>query len=188
MSLTHLFLANRNSKSPTSGWLKAERSHYIKISDHGNHQRTDKSSWPPLACSYQEYEYFENTHKGWEERCIVAKNYLQAMDSEVGLKPFSLTLTPIVSLMVSSNALAITDSCCLHFWLQEAPHARTECPQPASSQLRTTSKEQTTAGFANRSRRMVEQWLSQLVQHYWKFFRSPCKVPKEGFRGSRTWS
>jgi len=40
-------------------------------------------------------------------------------------------------------------------------------------------QEQTTAGFAIDLGRMVEVNGSvRLVQHYWKFSRSPCKVPK----------
>jgi hypothetical protein len=104
----NLFLAN--SKQQVANFRVAEkrRDHiYSKVSDTGIEQRTDKSSWPPFSLVLtKNMKYFEIAYKAWEERCIVAKNYLQAMDSEVGLKPFLADLyTPIVSLsMVSSNA------------------------------------------------------------------------------------
>jgi hypothetical protein len=104
----NLFLANPKQQVANFRVAEKRRDHmYSKVSDTGIEQRTDKSSWPPFSLVLtKNMKYFEIAHKAWEERCIVAKNYLQAMDSEVGLKPFlAHPYTPIVSLsMVSSNA------------------------------------------------------------------------------------
>jgi hypothetical protein len=104
----NLFLANPKQQVANFRVAGKRRDHiYSKVSDTGIDQRTDRTSSVPYTLVLtKNTKCFEIAHKAWEERCIAAGDYLQTMDSEVGLKPFLADLyTPIVSLsMVSSSA------------------------------------------------------------------------------------
>jgi hypothetical protein len=102
------FLANPNQKTHSFRIPGKRRDHMLsKVSDTGIEQYTDKTKPSSFSLVLTKNDkYFKIVHKAWEERCVVAKEHIQALDAEIGLMPFLAELyEPIVSLsMVSSSA------------------------------------------------------------------------------------
>ncbi|KAE9375131.1 hypothetical protein N431DRAFT_555630 [Stipitochalara longipes BDJ] len=101
------FLADPTQKVGSFRIPGKRRDHMLsKVSDTGIDQYIDKTK--PSSFSLvltKNKKYFEIMHKAWEERCIVAKNQLQAVDAEVGLKSFLADFYgPIVSLSIVSGS------------------------------------------------------------------------------------
>jgi hypothetical protein len=105
----NIFLANANQQTCRFRLSGKRRDHmFSKVADTGIDQYTDTiDRYCHSLILTKNGNYFEVLHKSWVERSSVAKKCIQAMDSEIGLRPFLADLyDSIMSLSMVSSSTA----------------------------------------------------------------------------------